>query len=223
MSLSENSIDPQVLRIKDIPQNREGWVYLIHAVGTNRYKIGRSINPVARYSTLQKQSPYPLQIIDSFWTVDAMTDETWWHKELSEYRAYGEWFELTEEMVNDVACLMPYESRKKVCFGWSIEFMSKISKGIAGARIQQDYPLEDWHKIFLLFKEAYDAVNSREKLQQLDNYILHRLTRETKIAFGVYFSQEGFNEIEFNCFYYYIKGMLKGFTTALTLEDVVDG
>ncbi|NEP55987.1 MAG: GIY-YIG nuclease family protein [Symploca sp. SIO2G7] len=93
MSLSENSIDPQVLRIKDIPQNREGWVYLIHAVGTNRYKIGRSVNPVARYETLKKQSPYPLQILGSFWTVDVITDEARLHQHWEKSRVYGEWFE----------------------------------------------------------------------------------------------------------------------------------
>lgn len=30
--------------LSQIKSGREGWVYLIHAVGTNRYKIGRSVH-----------------------------------------------------------------------------------------------------------------------------------------------------------------------------------
>ncbi len=72
---------------------RAGWVYLIHAQGTNRYKIGRSIDPVSRYKTLQTQSPYPLVILDCFPTLDAATDEAYLHETLKEFRVHGEWFE----------------------------------------------------------------------------------------------------------------------------------
>jgi len=74
----------------------QGYVYLIHAVGTDRYKIGRSINPPVRLETLKKQSPYPLQIVECFWSPDAIADEIGIHKIFAEYRAYGEWFEFTK-------------------------------------------------------------------------------------------------------------------------------
>ncbi len=77
-----------------IKPGREGWVYLIHAEGTDRYKIGRSVNPVARHQTLQKQSPYPLKIVDSFWTMDTVHDEAYIHERCKDNRKYGEWFEL---------------------------------------------------------------------------------------------------------------------------------
>lgn len=80
-------------KVKDIPIGREGWVYLIHATGTNRYKIGRSVNPVARHQTLQNQSPYPLKIVDSFWTLDAIADEAHFHELHKERRVHGEWFD----------------------------------------------------------------------------------------------------------------------------------
>jgi hypothetical protein len=76
----------------------QGYIYLIHAVGTDRYKIGRSANPVARFETLKKQSPYPLQIIECFWTPDAVEDEKMLHGYLHQDRVYGEWFELKEEL-----------------------------------------------------------------------------------------------------------------------------
>lgn len=74
----------------------QGYVYLIHAVGTNRYKIGRTVNPIARFTELKKQSPYPLQIVDSFWTPDAVKDETNLHTKIRGCRVYGEWFENNE-------------------------------------------------------------------------------------------------------------------------------
>jgi hypothetical protein len=77
----------------------QGYVYLIHAVGTDRYKIGRSINPPVRLETLKKQSPYPLQIIECFWSPDAIADERFFHQHtwLSSKRAFGEWFELSSK------------------------------------------------------------------------------------------------------------------------------
>lgn len=79
----------------NIPAGREGYIYLIHAEGTNRYKIGRSVNPIARVSDIQKQAPYPLKIIASAWTLDAPSDETFLHRIYSDWRIYGEWFDLS--------------------------------------------------------------------------------------------------------------------------------
>lgn len=69
---------------------------MIHAEGTNRYKIGRSVNPFARFEQMKVQSPYPLRIIDSFWTPDAVNDEKLFHEQYKNYRIFGEWFELTD-------------------------------------------------------------------------------------------------------------------------------
>ncbi len=74
----------------------QGYVYLIHAVGTDRYKIGRSVNPPVRLEQLKGQSPYPLQILDSFWSPDIFADEAGIHKDFAKYRIYGEWFKLVD-------------------------------------------------------------------------------------------------------------------------------
>lgn len=79
-----------------IQPGREGWVYLIHAQDTIRYKIGRSINPISRIQELQKQSPYPLEITQSFWAADAVVDEAILHERFNEYRVFGEWFEFSD-------------------------------------------------------------------------------------------------------------------------------
>ncbi|WP_292808879.1 GIY-YIG nuclease family protein [Nostoc sp. JL23] len=81
----------------------QGYVYLIHAIGTDRYKIGRSVNPVTRLETLKKQSPYPLQIVECFWTPDAIADERSLHLFFKQFRAHGEWFGFHEE-INITGC-----------------------------------------------------------------------------------------------------------------------
>lgn len=83
-----------------IPSNRAGWVYLIHAENTNRYKIGRTINVPQRHRVLHSQSPYPLKVIHCFHTLDAITDEAKLHEKFASGRVYGEWFEPTNEYVS---------------------------------------------------------------------------------------------------------------------------
>lgn len=89
MELYDRAIQPE----------REGWVYLIHADGTNRYKIGRSTNPIKRHQVLQKQSPYPLVVAACFHSLDAVMDEAKLHDSLEDYRTYGEWFILQPEVI----------------------------------------------------------------------------------------------------------------------------
>lgn len=83
--------------INDIPKGREGWVYLLWAQGTNRYKIGRSVNPIVRHQAISRQSPLPLIMLDCFWTIDAVNDEMLYHKQNASRRVYGEWFEIDDE------------------------------------------------------------------------------------------------------------------------------
>lgn len=105
-------------KVKDIPVGREGWVYLIHAEGTSRYKIGRSVNPVARHQTLQNQSPYPLRIVDSFWTLDAIADEVHFHELHREKRVHGEWFDFIRPVkwLSSLADNPAWESNTKWLF-----------------------------------------------------------------------------------------------------------
>lgn len=89
-------------------RGREGWIYLIHAIGTSRFKIGRSINPISRYETLRGQSPYPLQIISVVPSLDAITDEAALHEHYSTSRVHGEWFDLSWCEPNSMCGLIDY-------------------------------------------------------------------------------------------------------------------
>lgn len=97
-------------------RTNQGYIYLVHAQSTNRYKIGRSVNPIARLEQLKGQSPYPLQIVECFWTPDAIADEKYLHESLASIRVHGEWFEfsvLTEDELEQLNTVFPEELQEK--------------------------------------------------------------------------------------------------------------
>ena len=60
----------------NLPKPTNGYVYLIHSVGTTRYKIGRTADLDRRLKRLREQSPFPLAMIHSFHTEDSITSES---------------------------------------------------------------------------------------------------------------------------------------------------
>ena len=82
-------------------RNKPGFIYLIHAQGTDRYKIGLTTrHPEARLSELNSsQSPYPLELIDWFETDNVTGDEGYLHEKFASYRVHGEWFKLDRKIL----------------------------------------------------------------------------------------------------------------------------
>lgn len=79
-----------------IPFER-GYVYLIHAVGTDYYKVGKSINPDQRILQIAPKMPFDVRFI-RVWRSEFMSlAEKMVHKELAECRVNGEWFQLTRD------------------------------------------------------------------------------------------------------------------------------
>jgi hypothetical protein len=76
-----------------------GHIYLLHAIGTDRYKIGLASDIPKRMSQLSKQSAFPLALIASHPSCDMSRDEENWHKLFEEQRVHGEWFELSIDQV----------------------------------------------------------------------------------------------------------------------------
>lgn len=154
--------------VDQIPANREGWIYLICAVGTNRYKVGRSSkSPFERRNTLQKQSPYWLNIDYSFWTIDTYKDEAYIHDLLREYRVLGEWFEIPESDI-------PEAFRLGFNYSFSItELAAKVYQLFRGRLYPQEEKSntrlhlleEDWqemeYRIHLLFTQAKNKSDLR--------------------------------------------------------------
>jgi hypothetical protein len=133
----------------------QGYVYLIHAVGTDRYKIGRSVNPPVRLETLKKQSPYPLQIVECFWTPDAITDEKKLHIYFKSDRVYGEWFTFKSSI--------ELNGHKGCAAGGTIEFAEDILQ-TTGMPLDT-IPIKWVYEIF-------SACNSVDDICNASNYLL---------------------------------------------------
>lgn len=167
-------------KLKDIPVGREGWVYLIHGEGTTRYKIGRSVNPVARHQILQKQSPYPLKIVDSFWTLDAIADEAHFHELHREKRVHGEWFDFNRS-IKWLLHLMDnpvWESNTKwLLYESNIDFLGKAftqngfhGQGGFGGELLSLYDYAKSRADFeIIEKVVYSAIPEKLQSRCIDN------------------------------------------------------
>ena len=76
-----------------------GYVYLIEAVGSGCFKIGRSQQFEARLQSLQTASPFPLRIRKHIQTDNAAALEKYLHTRYAEYRRHGEWFEIPPDFL----------------------------------------------------------------------------------------------------------------------------
>lgn len=91
---------PDNLNRKEVIQHMQnttppGFVYLIHAVGTNRVKIGFSANPEKRLKELQTGSPFELKLLAKW--PGTLDTELSGHRTFADYHCIGEWFELEVE------------------------------------------------------------------------------------------------------------------------------
>ncbi len=68
------------------------YVYVIHATGTNRIKLGYTTNPQGRLAALQTASPFPLQML-ACWP-GSRAREKRLHRYMAQFRQVGEWFEV---------------------------------------------------------------------------------------------------------------------------------
>jgi len=69
-------------------------VYLLNAVGTNRYKIGVAQNLHKRKSEIATSSPFPIEIVA--WRDGDVSHEKQLHAILKEHRRHLEWFEFPD-------------------------------------------------------------------------------------------------------------------------------
>lgn len=84
------------LHVKEFYKSTHGYVYLVHAVGTNRYKIGRTNTFTRRCKELEAQSPFPLDVINYHWSPNPRCEEQSLHSYFKQARVYGEWFSLND-------------------------------------------------------------------------------------------------------------------------------
>lgn len=97
LSLKSGAAPDRLFGARAVSDFADYGVYVIEAVGTNRYKIGYTNNIARRLSCIQTGCPVPISVV----TVLPMDQsaETWLHRRFDEYRVCGEWFELPESAI----------------------------------------------------------------------------------------------------------------------------
>lgn len=79
-----------------------GFVYVIHAVGSNYYKIGKSINPDRRLLQIAPLMPFRTRFIKVWHSYFMSLAETILHSLFNEERVNGEWFEFNQYNLQDL-------------------------------------------------------------------------------------------------------------------------
>ena len=70
-----------------------GFVYVIQAVGTNYYKLGKTSNPDRRLLQIAPQMPFSTRFVKVWRTNFMSVAESWLHNHFAKNRTNGEWFE----------------------------------------------------------------------------------------------------------------------------------
>jgi hypothetical protein len=94
----------------------QGFVYVIHAAGTNRIKLGYSAQPEDRIRKLQTGSPVELRMLARY--PGSRATEARLHSALAEYRKGGEWFEVPPFiglLIHQIASGRAKEARVRPC------------------------------------------------------------------------------------------------------------
>lgn len=80
-----------------------GYVYIIKSLtDTPAYKIGRSKNYVRRIGKLEVELPFYIEVKHLIETDNAVLTEKWLHNTFAPVRVRGEWFSLTEPMLEKI-------------------------------------------------------------------------------------------------------------------------
>ncbi|MEG4419398.1 GIY-YIG nuclease family protein [Microcoleus sp. LAD1_D5] len=94
-----------VLRVLETP--KAGYIYLVQAVGTPRFKIGKTqISVLRRINELQTGCPLKIRYVYHACVEEMNRIEKELHSKFSSSRVIGEWFSLTHEQVSECIQLM---------------------------------------------------------------------------------------------------------------------
>lgn len=145
------------LRTSENSSSSPGYVYLVHTIGTNRYKIGRTNNLHVRLKQLQGQSPYPLQIKAAFKTSNPAWDEACWHDCYKKYKVYGEWFEFDDKLYKEIV---------KLCFWSRHEEFKVVALATELARLKGT----DWESLESDDPQKYKYFERASYYLEIDTY-----------------------------------------------------
>lgn len=112
LKLEEDMVESRQ-REKKETRRPKASVYVMKDNANGRYKIGRSVNPTVRESTLQSEKP-DITLLFHYLCDISVEDEL--HTKYTDKRIRGEWFELDDKDVEDIQTyLMEVEYTIDLC------------------------------------------------------------------------------------------------------------
>jgi Meiotically up-regulated gene 113 len=90
--------------------SQAGYVYIVHGVGTNYIKVGKSTNLQKRLADLQNGVPFPLQLISAQLVYDADEVEATIKQRYASCLSRGEWFVLPDYLLGQWPIDAPVKS-----------------------------------------------------------------------------------------------------------------
>jgi hypothetical protein len=138
----------------------QGYVYLIHAVGTNFYKIGKSVNPDRRILQIAPQMPFPVRFV-YVWKSNFMSmAEVFLHETFQEYRANGEWFAFEVQQLTWLLHVL----RDDIKHAYVQTFYKFIQREELD-RIAQDFGFSDWGML-----RIEKSITASDELKAIEGY-----------------------------------------------------
>jgi predicted GIY-YIG superfamily endonuclease len=107
----------------------EGWIYLMESEN-GLYKIGSTANPDHRLMKLNAQSPVAVKYIHYFRSEHMTTSEKWLHNKYKDCRHHGEWFNLSNEQVQEIASMQDYSADKELANHWQMLIEQAVGKRV---------------------------------------------------------------------------------------------
>ena len=101
--------------IEDIAAKYSG-LYVINAVGTNRYKIGFTKDLKSRLRSFRTAMPTKVDLIFYVWTLDYLYLEKLLHNDFKDKRVRGEWFEFDNDDLSKLATTLHNLDKKHFHF-----------------------------------------------------------------------------------------------------------
>src|SRR6476619_915197 len=154
-------------RVNGFIPHEHGFVYAIHAVGSQYVKIGKSINPDRRLLQIAPQMPFRTRFIKVWRTSFMSMAESSLHKAYEKARTNGEWFEL--DILSVSVLLDEYTERRiRYCYAdWLDICSAKASKA-------------EWHLFHDRYNDGFSpiliGVESICRIQSIFDGITEQLT-----------------------------------------------
>lgn len=92
---------------KNSQQRMEGFIYILRA-DNNTYKIGRTKTIHSRIESIDGTLPYATELVHTIEALDYKEAERYFHQKFADRCIRGEWFQLTEEDIEDLKQITSY-------------------------------------------------------------------------------------------------------------------